>query len=624
MSQDLNQIPKDLYLNLVGVIIVALNKNGEIIVLNRKGYEVLEYNTGELTGKNWFEQCIPNLFKDQVLGIFKKIMEGEIEPLEFFENPVVTKFGNKKIIAWHNTVLYDTNNNIIGTLSSGEDITERKKAEKQLKDQRAALESIFKAAPIGIGVVVNRVFTQVNDRFCDLVGYSRDELLGKNARIVYPTNEDYEYVGRIKYSKIQKHGIGTVETRFRRKDGKILDILLSSAPINPPDLTKGVTFTALDITKRKKVEKYLKDSEEKYRLLAENLNDLISVINNKGCIEYINERTHKKVMGYSYKDLMHKPVFELIHPEDKEKVIQEFKNTFKYGEGFVEARIIHKDGYFIWTETNGKVFLDSDGKIKILTITRDISERKKIEIALRQSEEEYRRAYNQSNFYKDVFTHDINNILQIILSSVELVKLFSSDLEQKKPLEESINHIYDQVIRGKMLVKNIQELSKTSDSTSNLFLIEIVKVLEDSIKSIKNQFNKKQVEIEIQSDNKNYLVMANDLLRDVFENIISNAIRHNINPLIQISIKISRKYYNESKFIKIEFLDNGQGIPDSMKHSIFNRQYKREKIPSGIGLGLLLVKKILKTYKAEIKVEDRVKGDCTKGSNFIIKIPESI
>jgi PAS domain S-box-containing protein len=134
------------------------------------------------------------------------------------------------------------------------DITERKEAEARLKEKQANLESIFRAAPVGIGVVRQRVILDVNHLICEMTGYERDELIGANARMLYSSQEDFEFVGREKYRQITEHGTGTVETKWRRKDGRVIDVLLSSTPIEVGQLQGRVTFTALDITERKQAE----------------------------------------------------------------------------------------------------------------------------------------------------------------------------------------------------------------------------------------------------------------------------------------------------------------------------------------------------------------------------------
>jgi PAS domain S-box-containing protein len=131
---------------------------------------------------------------------------------------------------------------------------ERKQAEDALRQREASLRSIFRVAPIGIGVVHNRVLTQVNDRICEMLGYAAEELEGRSARILYPTDEDFEFVGREKYLQIRARGTGSAETRWQRKDGEIIDVLLSSTPLDPSDWSQGVTFTALDITASKQAE----------------------------------------------------------------------------------------------------------------------------------------------------------------------------------------------------------------------------------------------------------------------------------------------------------------------------------------------------------------------------------
>ncbi|MFX0058879.1 MAG: PAS domain S-box protein [Candidatus Heimdallarchaeota archaeon] len=128
----------------------------------------------------------------------------------------------------------------------------------------------------------------------------------------------------------------------------------------------------------------------KYRILAENANDMLIVLATDFKIEYINEKVHQKIMGYTFDDLKNKNIMDLIHPDDFEKIQKTFNQAINKGEGFLQARIKHKNGTYIWTESNGKKFIDEDGKPKFMIIVRDITERKNNAQTIKESEERYR------------------------------------------------------------------------------------------------------------------------------------------------------------------------------------------------------------------------------------------
>jgi PAS domain S-box-containing protein len=146
-----------------------------------------------------------------------------------------------------------------------EDITDHRRAEEALRESEAALAGIFRAAPAGIGLISGRILVRVNDRVCEMTGYSTDELTGISARILYSTDEDYEHAGTVQNNVIRKQGTGTVETRWIRKDGTIRDILLSSTSLERSAVKGEVLFTALDITDRKNAESNLQAACEQLK-----------------------------------------------------------------------------------------------------------------------------------------------------------------------------------------------------------------------------------------------------------------------------------------------------------------------------------------------------------------------
>lgn len=146
------------YLDVAGVIILAIDLSGKVTLINKKGRQILGYKEKEIIGKKWFDNFIPTRIKSEMLTLSKKLLSGETG-LEFYENPILTKSGEERLIAWHNTIIKDDKGNIIGHLCSGEDITERKKMEEQLimQDRLASIGQLSS----GMAHEINNPLTSV-------------------------------------------------------------------------------------------------------------------------------------------------------------------------------------------------------------------------------------------------------------------------------------------------------------------------------------------------------------------------------------------------------------------------------------------------------------------------------
>jgi PAS domain S-box-containing protein len=260
----------------------------------------------------------------------------------------------------------------------------KKSAEVLLKDSEEKLRSIFSAAPVGIGLVVNRVLMEVNNTFCRMTGYSRKELIGKSSEILYPDKEEFDFVGREKYEQITKLGMGSVETRFKCKNGKILNVVLSSAPLDNSDLTRGVTFTVLDITDRITAEQLLRLSEEKFRSIAENLSDVIFITDDKGILKYISPASRS--FGYEPEECINKFFGEFIPTTELEKAMSVFKNALNSINTETNSSVIfnRKDGTQFYAELSGSPFKFADDKNGVLGLLRDISDKMRWENELRK------------------------------------------------------------------------------------------------------------------------------------------------------------------------------------------------------------------------------------------------
>jgi len=219
-----------------------MDLEGKLTFMSSAIEAMIGFSPSDITGRPFKDFIHP-----EDLPMIQKIMQARLEGQKgWAECRILTQSGGYIWIHASSRPVF-AEGRCIGLNGVIMDITDRKEAEEKSRIQEARLASIFRAAPIGIGVVVDRILKEVNERFCRMTGYSRDELVGQSARVLYPTQEEFEREGREKYRQIHEKETGSVETRFRRKDGSVIHILLSSSPIVPGDLSQGVTFTATEI-----------------------------------------------------------------------------------------------------------------------------------------------------------------------------------------------------------------------------------------------------------------------------------------------------------------------------------------------------------------------------------------
>ncbi len=445
---------RDIAIDIAGAIILVINREGKVTHINKRGYEVLGYGEREIIGKNWFENFIPPAIRNDLLSVSKKLLSGDIALTEYHENPVLTKSGEERIIAWHNTVLRDSHGHIISLLSSGEDVTERKRIQDSLRKSEKRFRDLANLLPqVVFEVDIKGNITFVNRYAFELTGYTPEDFTGVNAlQMVAP--QDRDRLAKDIQRRLAGEQLGFREYDMVRKDGTTFPALADSNPIIVENKVVGLRGIVIDMTSQKEAEAALLASEQKYRLFVENVGQPISIIQDS-LIKFGNPKL-AEITGYSLEELTSMKALALVHPDDREMALS-YRTRRMKGEKVPDSytvRIVDKQGNTRWLLRN-VTQLAWEGKPAALILDTDITERKKIEEALRESEERYRTLAESSltgifiaQDGKYVYVN--NNFAR--LHGYEPKEMLGMDFAQLVPPDEreAINEIMAKYLKGEI------------------------------------------------------------------------------------------------------------------------------------------------------------------------------
>ncbi|MGB5913042.1 MAG: PAS domain S-box protein [Promethearchaeia archaeon] len=480
------------------------------------------------------------------------------------------------------------------------DITDRKKAEQKLIESEEKFRIMAEQSYIGILIIQDYDIKYSNQKSADIIGYDKEEIeswkIKDLLKLVYEEDqEEFNEIIRKKYQN-EINVIENFQFRALTKSGEMKWLEVDSRTIPFGDGLADLT-SIMDITERKKTELEVANLA---KFPSENPSAVLRV-------------DHEKII---YANKAAENLFDIRSEDKLPRILKNYVEN-SYNEKIVKSFEINlKDRIFSLTITPVK---DVD---YVNIYGMDITDRKVAEQKIIDSEKKYRDAFERANLYKDLFAHDINNLLQIINSSAELISYQLNGVENTSDIQNISEIIKKQVQRGAKLVSNVRTLSDLEDKDIELGLLDSCEILKSSIDFINKVYSEGDININFNCKEDQHLVRANELLHDVFDNLLINAIKYNGNQDIEININVLKELKENRNFIKFEFIDNAVGIPDEKKSILFKEGYRKEKGAKGMGLGLSLVYKIVHSFDGKIWVEDRVEGDYTKGSKFIILIPE--
>jgi PAS domain S-box-containing protein len=347
-------------------------------------------------------------------------------------------------------------------------------------------------------------------------------------------------------------------------------------------------------------------NEEMFRTLAETCLAAILVYQGDQYI-YVNSAA-ERITGYSREELLGMKFWDIMHPDERE-MIRERGMARQQGKpipSLYEVRYRTKDGREGVLENNAAT-INFNGRTAGLITALDVTGHKRTEAALIE-------AKARAELYLDLMGHDINNIHQVALGYLEL----AAELEEDENMKELLGRPRDVLLRSARLVDNVRKLQKLQDGLYRAGPVELVQVLSAVVKEY-DAVPGKTLILDPHINGYGY-VAANEMLYDVFSNLVSNAIKYS-GSHARVTIGMEPVQENGSDYYLVSIEDNGPGIPDGFKQKVFNRLLRGDAGAKGMGLGLYVVKSLVDSYRGRVWVEDRVPGDHTKGARFIVLLP---
>lgn len=512
------------------------------------------------------------------------------------------------------------------------DITERKRAEVAVLQSEAKFRNIFENSPLGKSLTGMDGSLNVNKAFCDIVGYSTDELCAKDWKEITHPDDIQESLNVIQSLIDGKRRRAQYEKRYIHKDGHIVWVEITTALERDKNSEPLYFLTTInDITGRKQMETALIESQTLYRLLAEHSSDVVTLIDSVGKVKYASPSTYYR-LGYTESDLLGLDtpgILMHVHPDDRERIGLEIKRgrQLKLPTSRYEYRLQNKQGNYIWVEDILQREFDEHGEfVQTIVNSREITERKQAEAEIKKMNAELEQRVAQRTAQLEIankelqsFAYSVSHDLRAPLRAIDgfsqtLWNKYSGQLGQEG--EHYLTRVHENTKRMGQLIDDLLVLSRISRQEMSHQPVDLMMMA----KEITAEFAESEPERNVRFQIAEQAVVEGDagLLKVVLQNLLGNAWKFTSKrDMAEIEVGFKENDNERVFFVR----DNGVGFDMQYADKLFGafqRLHSTHEFP-GTGIGLATVQRVIHRHGGRIWAEAAV----DQGATFYFTLGET-
>ncbi len=600
------------YLDVADVMLVALDNHGRISMINRRGCAILEADERDLIGRDWIETCVPPRLRDAMTEKFHNLLAGD---LSLVENPVLTRSGKERIMGWRNTLLRDASGRVFGTLSSGEDITERREAERALRESQAQLQLISdNVLDLVSQIRLDGTYVYASPSYQVLLGYAPETLVGTSAfTLVHP--DDRGRVRAVIDEAVRQRTTGRAEFRSLRADGTYVWLeSVGKLLFDTSNVPNGAILSTRDITERKRSEEERREYDRRLEIAVASAD--MAVFTQDGHLRYT--WLHNPPLGIQARHAVGKTDADLLPPSLAGQVTAIKQRAIETGERTRAEVTGDVNGQPRYLDLIVEPLRNPAGKIEgLIGAALDTTARRQLETQLRQAQK-----LESIGSLAGGIAHDFNNLLTAIMGYADLAL---DGIAPDDPARRDIEEIIRAGRSAESLTRQLLIFSRKS------IIQPVLLNLNDTVARLDNILRRlvgEHIEFDLQlGRGLGSVRMDAGQLDQVLMNLVVNA-RDAMPMGGQLTIWTGTRRLDDT-FVRshggtapglFDFLsvtDTGTGMTPEVQAQVFDPFFTTKGPEKGTGLGLATVHGIAEQAGGYVDVESAP----GQGTTFVVYLP---